>query len=99
MPFPSKTKEEIFGSAYASAVYIAEVLKLPKDERVYVIGEAGIEEELDSEGIQHIGGTVNTLNTTERPHAAQSSNALHRIRKTVASPPHSRSPRSRSIQR
>ncbi|KAG8981624.1 hypothetical protein FRB94_006679 [Tulasnella sp. JGI-2019a] len=48
---------EIFGSAYASAVYIAEVLKLPKDEKVYVIGESGIEEELDSEGLQHIGGT------------------------------------------
>jgi len=49
--------DEIFGSAYASAVYIAEVLKLPKDEKVYVIGESGIEEELASEGVQYIGGT------------------------------------------
>jgi len=49
--------DEIFGSAYASAVYLAEVIKLPKDEKVYVIGEAGLEAELDAEGVQHIGGT------------------------------------------
>lgn len=49
--------DEVFGSAYASAVYISSVLKLPKDEKVYVIGQAGLEEELDDEGIQHIGGT------------------------------------------
>ncbi|KIO33166.1 hypothetical protein M407DRAFT_205017 [Tulasnella calospora MUT 4182] len=50
--------DEVFGSAYASAVYISSVLQLPKDEKVYVIGQAGLEEELDEEGIQHIGGTV-----------------------------------------
>lgn len=49
--------DEVFGSAYASAVYISSVLKLRKDEKVYVIGQAGLEEELDEEGIQHIGGT------------------------------------------
>lgn len=49
--------DEVFGSAYASAVYISSVLQLPKDEKVYVIGQAGLEEELDEEGIQHIGGT------------------------------------------
>ncbi|KAG8900029.1 hypothetical protein FRC01_010282 [Tulasnella sp. 417] len=49
--------DEIFGSAYASAVYISSVLQLPKDEKVYVIGQAGLEEELNEEGIQHIGGT------------------------------------------
>lgn len=41
-------------------MYISSVLKLPKDEKVYVIGQAGLEEELDDEGIQHIGGTVRT---------------------------------------
>ncbi|KAG9041082.1 hypothetical protein FS837_012763 [Tulasnella sp. UAMH 9824] len=52
-----QAEDEVFGSAYASAVYISSVLKLPKDEKVYVIGQAGLEEELDEEGIQHIGGT------------------------------------------
>lgn len=49
--------DEIFGSAYASAVYIARVLALPRDKKVYVIGEAGIEEELASEGVRYCGGT------------------------------------------
>ena len=48
---------EIFGSAYSAAVYIARVLKLARDKRVYVIGEAGIEEELASEGVAYFGGT------------------------------------------
>ncbi|KAG1847874.1 HAD-like domain-containing protein [Suillus subalutaceus] len=49
--------EEIYGSAYASAVYISSVMKLPKDKKVYVIGMAGIEEELREEGVSFIGGT------------------------------------------
>ena len=57
----TESKDEIFGSAYASAVYISTVLKLPKDQKVYVIGEAGLEHELDEEGIQHIGGTVSIV--------------------------------------
>jgi 4-nitrophenyl phosphatase len=51
-------KDEIYGSAYASAVYISSVLKLPKDQKVYVIGMSGIEEELHEEGVSFIGGTV-----------------------------------------
>ncbi|OWZ57452.1 4-nitrophenyl phosphatase [Cryptococcus neoformans c45] len=49
--------EECFGSAYASAVYLSEVLKFPKDKKVYVFGHEGIEEELDEVGIAHIGGS------------------------------------------
>ncbi|KAJ3989669.1 HAD-like domain-containing protein [Lentinula detonsa] len=49
--------DEIFGSAYATAVYISSVLKLPKEKKVYVIGMAGLEEELSDEGIAYIGGT------------------------------------------
>ncbi|KAJ6260960.1 4-nitrophenylphosphatase [Drechslerella dactyloides] len=49
--------DEIFGSAYSTAVCLARVLQIPKDKRVFVIGEAGIEEELTAEGIQHFGGT------------------------------------------
>lgn len=50
--------DEIFASAYSSAIYISRILKLPADKnKVFVIGEAGIETELKSEGIDFIGGT------------------------------------------
>jgi ribonucleotide monophosphatase NagD (HAD superfamily) len=55
------SKSEVFGSAYASAVYLSTVVKLSKDKKVYVIGEAGLEEELDEEGVAHTGGTVRNL--------------------------------------
>jgi len=54
-------QDEIFGSAYASAVYLSSVVSLPKTKKVYVIGQAGLEEELDNEGVAHIGGTVSTI--------------------------------------
>ncbi|MCJ1420703.1 hypothetical protein MMC32_007062 [Xylographa parallela] len=51
-------QEEVFGSAYSAAIYISRILTLPQDRRtVFVIGEIGIETELDSESIRHIGGT------------------------------------------
>jgi len=34
------------------------VLKFPDDKKAYVIGERGLEEELDAVGIKHSGGTV-----------------------------------------
>jgi len=55
--------EEIFGSAYASAVYISSVLKLPSTSKVYVVGMSGLEHELASEGISYIGGTAEEDNT------------------------------------
>ncbi|KAI0074353.1 2-phosphoglycolate phosphatase [Panus rudis PR-1116 ss-1] len=55
--------DEIYGSAFAAAVYISSVLKLPKDKKVYVIGEKGIEEELTEEGISFLGGTDPADNT------------------------------------
>ena len=51
-------QDEIYGSAYAAAVYLSSVVQLPKDKKVYLIGMAGLEEELKEEGIQYIGGTV-----------------------------------------
>ena len=52
------TTEEIFGSAYSSAIYISRILKLePPNNKVFVIGEAGIENELRSENVPFIGGT------------------------------------------
>lgn len=50
--------EEIFASAYSSAIYISRILKLPAPKnKVFVIGESGIETELKSENIPFIGGT------------------------------------------
>jgi 4-nitrophenyl phosphatase len=55
---PSGGVEDIFGSAYSSAVYISRILKLPPGKnKVFVIGEEGIEKELQSEGVAFIGGT------------------------------------------
>lgn len=54
-------QDEIFGSAFAAAVYISSVIKLPKDKKVYVIGMSGLEEELQEEGVLTLGGTVCSL--------------------------------------
>jgi hypothetical protein len=54
-------QDEIYGSAYAAAVYISSVVKLPKDKKVYVIGQSGLEEELQDEGVSFIGGTVSLI--------------------------------------
>lgn len=48
---------EIFGSSYALAVYIDKILKLPKDKKVWVLGETGIERELQELGYTTIGGS------------------------------------------
>lgn len=56
------TVDDIFGSAYSSAIYINRILNLPGPKnKVFVIGEAGIEEELRSEGVPFIGGTDASL--------------------------------------
>lgn len=47
--------EEIYSSSYAAAAYL-EHIKFPADKKVYVVGEVGIQEELDLKGITHIGG-------------------------------------------
>ena len=50
--------EDIFGSSYSAAVYIARILNLPENKRkVFVLGEKGIETELASEGVPFAGGT------------------------------------------
>lgn len=52
------TAEDIFGSAYSAAIYISRILKLPPNKRkVFVLGEAGIEQELRSENVPIVGGT------------------------------------------
>lgn len=60
--------EEIFGSAYSAAIYISRVLQLraPRN-KVFVLGEAGIEAELRSENISFIGGTDPMYRRDMRP--------------------------------
>ena len=57
MGIPSNV-DEIFASAYSSAIYISKIMNLPPPKnKVFVIGEAGIEHELRECGIPFIGGT------------------------------------------
>lgn len=61
-------QEEIFGSSYSAAIYISRILKLeaPKN-KVYVLGESGIEEELRSENVSFIGGSDPALRRDMEP--------------------------------
>lgn len=54
---PGIQENEIFGSSYALAVYIDKILKLPKDKKVWVLGETGIERELQELGYTTVGGS------------------------------------------
>ncbi|KAK8042104.1 hypothetical protein PG993_006627 [Apiospora rasikravindrae] len=50
--------DEIFASAYSSAIYISRILKLPAGKnKVFVLGESGIESELATENVPFLGGT------------------------------------------
>ncbi|KAH9046641.1 2-phosphoglycolate phosphatase [Lactarius hengduanensis] len=60
-------QDEVFGSAYAAAVYLSSVLNFPNDKKVYVIGMSGLEDELRSEGVSFIGGTDPADNTLSVP--------------------------------
>jgi 4-nitrophenyl phosphatase len=55
-------EEEVFGSSYSAAVYIARIMKLqPPRNKVFVLGESGIEQELEAEGVPYTGGTDERL--------------------------------------
>lgn len=47
--------EEIYSSSFAAAAYL-EATRFPKDKKVYIVGEVGVQEELDLLGFQHLGG-------------------------------------------
>lgn len=54
----SASEEEVFGSSYSAAVYISRILKLqPPKNKVFVLGESGVEQELESEKVPYCGGT------------------------------------------
>nr|POE86946.1 serine/threonine-protein phosphatase pp1 [Quercus suber] len=64
----SCTVDEVFGSSYSAAVYISRILRLPTPRnKVYVLGESGVEQELASEGVPFIGGTDRSLNRDMTP--------------------------------
>ncbi|KTW31064.1 4-nitrophenylphosphatase [Pneumocystis jirovecii RU7] len=48
---------EIFSSSYSAALYLKNIVKFPKEKKVYILGEEGVEKELDRQGIKYIGGT------------------------------------------
>ena len=47
--------DEIYSSSFAAAAYL-EANNFPKHKKVYIIGEVGIQEELDLVGVNYIGG-------------------------------------------
>jgi 4-nitrophenyl phosphatase len=51
-------QDEVFGSSYSASIYISRILKLePPHNKVYVLGESGMEQELASENVPFCGGT------------------------------------------
>jgi len=50
------TAEEIFSSSFAAAAYLEYTKFKETGKKVYVVGEVGIQEELDLVGVPHIGG-------------------------------------------
>nr|XP_058960703.1 glycerol-3-phosphate phosphatase-like [Pocillopora verrucosa] len=58
-------EEEIYGTAYAVAYYLKEILKFEK--KVFTIGTTGMVEELDAMNIQHTGSGVGWIIFTLDP--------------------------------
>jgi len=57
MGIPAEVNE-VFGSSYSASIYISRILALPEPKnKIFVLGESGIEEELASENLRFIGGT------------------------------------------
>eukprot|EP00903_Cladosiphon_okamuranus_P014478 g13430.t1 len=48
--------EEIFSSSFAAAAYLEQTRFRDTGKKVYIVGEVGIEEELDLIGVPHFGG-------------------------------------------
>lgn len=77
-------KKSVFGLASATAVYIDKILQLPKDKKVWVLGEAGIEQELAEMGYETIGGTDQSLNAPYDPEHPQLSTLDETVGAVVA---------------
>lgn len=57
-------KTDIFGLAYATAIYVKKILKLPTTEKIWVLGEEGIQQELSELGYETLGGNDPDLNVS-----------------------------------
>lgn len=65
-PKPQQVQdEEIFSSSFAAAAYLEQKNFKASGKKVYVIGESGIEEELDLIGVPHIGGPADKGKTID----------------------------------
>ncbi|KAK5111135.1 hypothetical protein LTR62_005334 [Meristemomyces frigidus] len=68
MGIPGISEEEVFGSSYSAAIYISRILKLPEPKnKVFVLGESGVEMELQSENVRFCGGTDPSLRREMQP--------------------------------
>lgn len=64
----SPKQQEVFGSSYSAAVYIARIMALPAPKnKVFVLGESGVEAELAAESVPYIGGTDAALRRDMQP--------------------------------
>ncbi|QPG73289.1 hypothetical protein FOA43_000598 [Brettanomyces nanus] len=50
-------KKEVFGSAYASAIYAKNIIKLPTEKKIWIMGGKGLEVEFNEAGYQTLGGS------------------------------------------
>merc|ERR1719410_526481 len=57
--------EEIFSSSFAAAAYLDQTKFKETGKKVYIIGEIGIEEELDLIGVPYIGGSADAGKNVE----------------------------------
>lgn len=57
--------EEIFSSSFAAAAYLEQIKFKESGKKVYILGERGIQEELDLIGVPWIGGEQDATKTIE----------------------------------
>lgn len=66
--FKGVTKDIIYPTCYAAVKTLKDDLKVPVGSKVWVLGDHGIEEELQEEGYIPVGGTDPRLNSEFDPH-------------------------------
>lgn len=58
-------EDDIFSSSYAAAYYLKNVVKFPRENKVYVVGMKGITQELEIAGIDWIGSELESKCVTD----------------------------------
>lgn len=59
------SEDNIFGSSYCAAYYMANNLKFPKNKKIYVFGMGGIIDELESFGFSWVGSEQDDENVKD----------------------------------